>query len=192
MKKHTLALFLLTFLLSLSVPAFAINDRLIADSNRYPMDTFVFYYSRNQPYFLFDPHIDTELNFEYIHFQKIIQYFDADYSGNYDLSIENDQNDEFRNQLLLQSGPATVRLTSTHGEFFNIKYSFTVGGEYKIELRIKLNDTLFMTSFKISRWDDKIPSPGGNLYYCVIFEIDEELKQAQFDTEFGWKEIYQL
>lgn len=192
MKKIAISLVLLVSLLSLSVPAFAINDRLIADSNRYGMDTFVFYYSRNQPYFYFDPHIETELNVEYLHFQKIIEYFDADYSGNYDLSIDNDQNDEFRNQLLLQSGPVTVRLTSTQGEDLNIKYTLTVGGEYKIILRIKLNDTLFMSSFKIDRWGDKKPSRGGNLFYCVVFEIDGELRQAQFDTDFEWSESYPL
>ncbi|MHA2061602.1 MAG: hypothetical protein ACW963_04850 [Candidatus Sifarchaeia archaeon] len=192
MKKNALSLLLLIFILSLVMPAFAINDRLIADSNRYPMDTFVFYYSRNQPYFYLDPHIETELNFEYIHFQKIIEYFDADYSGNYDLSIKNDQNDEFRNQLLLQKGPVTVGLTDTIGEYLNIKYTFTVGGEYKISLRIKLNGTLFMSSFKIDRWEDERPSQGGNLFYCVVFEIDGELTQAQFDTDFEWSETYPL
>jgi hypothetical protein len=174
------------------MPAFAINDRLIADSDRYAMDTFVFYYSRNQPYFYFDPHVETELNFEYIHFQKIIEYFDADYSGDYDSSIQNDQNDEFRNQLLLQKGPVTVGLIRTKGDDLNIKYTFTVGGEYKIVLRIKLNDTLFMSSFKIDRWEDEKPSQGGNLFYCVVFEIDGELMQAQFNTDFEWSEIYPL
>ncbi len=192
MKKNALSLFLLIFLLSLSVPAFAINDRLIADSNSYQMDTFVFYYSRNQPYFYFRKYPETELNFEYIHFQKIIEYFDADYSGDYDLSIDNDQNDEFRTQLLLQSGPVTVRLTSTQGEFLNIKYTFSVGGDYKIILRIKLNDTLFMSSFKIDRWEDEKPSQGGNRFYCTVFEIDGELTQAQFDTDFEWSETYPL
>ena len=192
MKKNALSLFFLIFLLSLSVPAFAINDRLVADSNSYQMDTFVFYYSRNQPYFYLDPHIETELNLTFLHFQKIIEYFDADYSGDYDLSIKNDQNDEFRNQLLLQSGPVTVRLTSTQGEFVSIKYTFTVGGDYKIVLRIKLNDTLFMSSFKVDRWADEKPSQGGNLFYCIVFEIDGELTQAQFNTDFEWSEIYPL
>jgi len=192
MKKNALSLFLLIFLLSLSVPAFAINDRLIADSNSYQMDTFVFYYSRNQPYFYFRKHPETELNVEFVHFQKIIEYFDADYSGDYDLSIKNDQNDEFRTQLLLQEGPVTVGLTDTIGEYLNIKYTFTVGGDYKIILRIKLNDTLFMSSFKIDRWEDEKPSQGGNLFYCVVFEIDGELTQAQFDTDFEWSETYPL
>jgi len=192
MKKNALSLLLLIFILSLVMPAFAINDRLIADSNRYPMDTFVFYYSRNQPYFYFDPHIETELNFEYIHFQKIIEYFDADYSGDYDLSIENNQNDEFRTKLLLQKGPVTVRLTVTTNEGLNIKYTFTVGGDYKIVLHVNVNDTVFISSFEIDRWDDNQPSLGGNLYYCVVFEIDGELKQAQFDTNFEWSETYPL
>jgi len=193
MKKIALSLVLLISLVSLSsVPAFAFNERLLADSDRYPLSTFEFYYSRSQPYFYFDPVVGTELNYEYIHFQKIIEYFDADYSGNYDLSTINDQNDEFREQLLLQKGPVTVGLTRTKGEYLNIKYTFTVGGDYKIVLRIKLNNTMFMSSFKIDRWGDEKPSLGGNLYYCVVFEIDGELTQAQFDTDFEWSEIYPL
>jgi hypothetical protein len=172
------------------MPTFAINERLIADANRYPMSTFEFYYSRSQPYFYFDPVTGITLNYEYIHFQKIIEYFDTDYSGDYDLSIRNDLNDEFRNRLLLQKGPVTVGLTDTKGEDINIKYTFTVGGDYKIVLHVNVNDTMFISSFKIDRWGDKKPSLGGNLYYCVVFEIDGELTQAQFDTNFEWSENY--
>jgi hypothetical protein len=130
------------------------------------------------------------ITYEYIHFQKIIEYFDTDYSGDYDLSIRNDLNDEFRNRLLLQKGPVTVGLTDTKGEDINIKYTFTVGGDYKIVLHVNVNDTMFISSFKIDRWGDKKPSLGGNLYYCVVFEIDGELTQAQFDTNFEWSENY--
>ncbi|MFX1518850.1 MAG: hypothetical protein ACFFCD_02850 [Promethearchaeota archaeon] len=190
MKKYALSLLLLIFLLSFSVPAFAISDRLIADSNRYPMSTFEFYYSRSQPYFYFDPVTGITLNYEYIHFLKVIEYFDADYSGDYDLSIRNDLNNEFRHQLILQKDRVTIELTDTKGEDLNIKYTFTVGGDYKIVLHANINDTMFISSCKIDRWEDKKPSPGGNLYYCVVFEIDGELTQAQFGTNFEWSEIY--